>query len=125
MNLNLRLYYILNFRKSKNGKKKMSCDVVTGRPRHPTPTGAFSIMWKERNTVLRGFEDNGKKYESPVSYWMPLTDMGVGLHDANWRGAFGGNIHEYDGSHGCVNMPPARAAWLYNHVIEHYPVFIY
>lgn len=114
-----KLYYY------KNGKLKMSCNVVTGRPSHFTPKGAFSIMWKERNTVLRGFEDNGKKYESPVSYWMPLTDMGVGLHDASWRGSFGGDIYKYNGSHGCVNMPSDRAAWLYNHVPEKYPVFIY
>lgn len=114
-----KLYYY------KNGQRKMTCNVVTGKPQHPTPKGAFSIMWKERNTVLRGFEDNGTKYASPVSYWMPLTDMGVGLHDANWRGEFGGDIYKYNGSHGCVNMPPDRAAWLYDHVSENYPVFIH
>ncbi len=52
------------------------------------------------------------EYESFVSYWMPFNG-GIGMHDANWRGAFGGSIYMYSGSHGCINMPSSKAAKLY------------
>ena len=108
----------------KNGKVRMSTPVVTGIPKHFTPTGAFSVMWKERNATLRGREDNGKPYANKVKYWMPLTDMGVGLHDAPWRYYFGGEIYKTNGSHGCINMPTEKAKWLFNNITEKYPVFV-
>ena len=54
------------------------------------------------------------KYHSFVHYWMPYnTTVGIGFHDANWRSSFGGQIYRTDGSHGCINMPPAKAEELY------------
>ncbi len=44
---------------------------------------------------------------------MRLTVDGIGIHDANWRTSFGGDIYKTDGSHGCVNMPNLKAAELY------------
>lgn len=52
------------------------------------------------------------EYESFVSYWMPFNG-GIGMHDASWRGAFGGSYYMYGGSHGCINMPSSKAAKLY------------
>ena len=81
---------------------------------YTTPDGVYSIYSKERNRVLRGKIVNGKpEYESPVSYWMPFNG-GIGLHDANWRSNFGGSIYKTSGSHGCINLPPAKAAALYD-----------
>lgn len=93
-----------------DGEQVMSTNVVTGNAgNHDTPRGVFRILNKARNTVLVGDD-----YESPVSYWMPLTWRGVGLHDASWRGSFGGSIYTYNGSHGCINMPEWAASQLYN-----------
>ena len=39
-----------------------------------------------------------------------------GMHDAPWRGAFGGRIYRGNGSHGCVNMPVWAARELYNSI---------
>ena len=50
---------------------------------------------------------------------------GYGLHDATWRGAFGGSIYLYGGSHGCVNLPPKAAATLYNNVTVGTKVILY
>lgn len=104
------------------GKLILETDVVTGlaNGRRNTPGGVFRIWGKERNATLRG-ED----YATPVSYWMPITWTGVGLHDANWRGSFGGGIYRYNGSHGCVNMPPSKAGELYNAVALNTPVVVY
>ena len=44
---------------------------------------------------------------------MPFYGNIYGLHDATWRSYFGGTIYEYDGSHGCINMPLSVARRLY------------
>ena len=44
---------------------------------------------------------------------MPFVDNLVALHDADWRGSFGGTIYQWNGSHGCVNLPVDKAAELY------------
>lgn len=100
------------------GKKKFETDCVTGcwAAGHNTPTGVYDIKSKGRNITLRS---GGKKkdpgyYESFVSYWMPFLGNNYGLHDASWRSNFGGDIYKYSGSHGCVNLPPAKAGQLYN-----------
>ena len=108
----------------KNNKSVMSCSCVTGTAGHRTPTGIYSISYKARNVTLRGRNDDGSKYASPVSYWMPFNG-GIGLHDATWRGSFGGSIYMYNGSHGCVNMPYAKAAELYGMVDAGTLVYVY
>ncbi|MBQ7463714.1 MAG: L,D-transpeptidase, partial [Lachnospiraceae bacterium] len=50
---------------------------------------------------------------------------GYGLHDASWRGAFGGNIYKTNGSHGCVNMPRATAEALFATVNVGTPVVVH
>ena len=44
---------------------------------------------------------------------MPYNN-GEGLHDAQWRSRFGGDIYLTNGSHGCINLPLEKAAELYN-----------
>ena len=91
---------------------------VTGTATDPdraTPTGVFALKYKQRDRVLRGRinSQTGKpSYESPVAYWMPFNGN-IGLHDANWRSSFGGNIYLKNGSHGCINLPPKNAKTLY------------
>ena len=55
---------------------------------------------------------------------MPFNG-GIGFHDANWRGEFGGAIYKTNGSHGCVNLPPSKAAALYELVYKGMPVICY
>ena len=99
-----------------NGSLVLSTPVVTGAlfPNdHSTPKGTFYINNKARNMHLKGYEDDGEPYDSFVSYWMPFIGGEYGLHDANWRYYFGGDIYKYNGSHGCVNMPVDAARRLY------------
>ena len=56
---------------------------------------------------------------------MRITWSGTGLHDANWRSSFGGTIYQCNGSHGCVNMPPAKAQELYSMLSVGTPVIMY
>ena len=91
---------------------------VTGTATDPdraTPTGVFALKYKQRDRVLRGRinPQTGKpSYESPVAYWMPFNGN-IGLHDANWRSSFGGNIYLKSGSHGCINLPTKNAKTLF------------
>ena len=105
----------------KDGKCLLETDVVTGSTLHGgTTPGVFKVLYKESPAILRGDD-----YETPVQYWMPVTYTGTGLHDANWRRSFGGNIYTYNGSHGCVNMPSNMARDLYGMIETGTPVVIY
>ncbi len=105
----------------KNGSLLMESDCVTGTQTNPdraTPTGVFKVWTRERDISLIG-----EGYEAPVDYWMNISWCGVGLHDLN-RSAYGGDIYMYNGSHGCINLPPAFAKDLFYAVEVGTPVMI-
>lgn len=108
-----------------NGALVWDAPCVTGNlaKKYDTPAGIYSLAYKQRDRVLRGAKqaDGTYEYESPVSYWMPFNG-GIGLHDANWRSKFGGTIYKTSGSHGCINLPPEKAAALYDLVYKGIPV---
>lgn len=112
----------------KNGKLIVSSDIVSGglQRKAPTPTGVYDINAKGRNVVLRGPRraDGSYQWESPVTYWMPFN-KGIGLHDANWRGSFGGKIYRVNGSHGCVNLPFKKAKAIFEEISTGVPVIVY
>ena len=107
-----------------DGEEVVSTDCVTGLasdPSRKTPEGTYTLYYKESPSVLKG-ENN--EYETKVTYWMPFND-GIGLHDASWRSSFGGTIYQTDGSHGCVNLPPAAAKEIYDRVYDGIPIICY
>ena len=95
-------------------------------PERVTITGLFKIQEKDRDRTLKGKPDeNGvPTYESFVSYWMGFSGA-YGLHDATWRDEFGGDIYEYAGSHGCVNLPYSAAEAIFNNVEEGTRVIVF
>lgn len=79
--------------------------VSTGLPRTPTPIGTFRILWK-----LPSQRMTGPGYDLPNVPWvMYFTNRGHAIHGAYWHNNFGHPM-----SHGCVNMRPGDAHWLYN-----------
>ncbi len=85
--------------------------IVSGKAteeRH-SDIGIFTIQSKETDKILK---DEARTYESHVDYWMNYNN-GEGLHDADWRDRFGGDIYIKNGSHGCINLPPEKAKELY------------
>jgi len=83
-----------------------------------TPPGLYAIYAKTTNFWMGG-RDRGYTYDAVhVDYWMPFY-QGYGLHDSCnsiscWRSSWGGSDYTYNGSHGCVNLPNATAAFIYN-----------
>jgi len=105
----------------KDGELLVDTAVVTGNVsrQYDSPTGTFPIIYKQRGATLKGVG-----YETKVSYWMPFY-RGVGIHDATWRNAFGGEIYLLDGSHGCINTPLDAVIIIYNEVWAGIPVICY
>ncbi len=113
---NQHLYLVID------GEIELETDFVSGKMSKSdcvTPPGVFGLTYKTLNAVLRG-ED----YETPVKYWMPFNGN-IGMHDANWRRSFGGDIYLTGGSHGCVNLPPSKAAEIYEYMSPGFPVICY
>ena len=111
----------------RNGQKKFTTDVVTGcrNAGTTTPIGLFSVLNKGTNVSLKGRNIDGSKYTSFVRYWMAFLGSSYGMHDANWRSSFGGDIWISNGSHGCVNVPPDRMPELFDLVEYNTPVLIH
>lgn len=92
-------------------------DIVSGaKGKTDSPTGVYTLNHKQSPTVLIGemTSDGTPEYESKVTYWMPFKGNSVGLHDASWQSAFGGERYATGyGSHGCINLPTDAAGDLY------------
>lgn len=105
-----------------DGQLCCETDIVTGdaNKKRDTPTGVYFISEKINGKYL-----TGDTYKTWVNKWMRLTNSGVGLHDAYWRGSFGNKIYKGNGSHGCINLPKKYAYNLYEEVYRKMPVIIY
>ena len=99
-----KMYYYVD------GVLTIDTPIVTGNTsrRMGTPSGVNFVYAKQKNRVLRG-----RDYASPVDFWMPVKGN-IGIHDASWRGTFGGTIYQTNGSHGCINTPRAAMEQLFD-----------
>lgn len=104
-------------------------DVVTGTMEgskgDQTPRGVWYIHYKESPSTLRGTNNDGSSYASPVKYWMPFTLSGCGFHDASWRTDWSKKAYLRGGSHGCVNVKPSEIRKVWNNISNNEPVIIY
>ena len=91
----------------KDGKLITQGGIVTGDEsrRRTTPQGVYKLDYKQRNATLRG-----PGYATPVSFWMPFNG-GIGIHDATWRGSFGGSIYKYNGTDYTTVEDVRQAIW--------------
>jgi lipoprotein-anchoring transpeptidase ErfK/SrfK len=83
-----------------NGVRVAETKVSTGTPSHPTPTGVFSIIQKNRwhRSNLYG--------NAPMWYMHRLTWSGIALHE--------GHLPGHAASHGCIRMPTDFVSRLWN-----------
>ena len=107
--------YVRMFDESSNVIMESECVSGNMSEGNDTVTGVFYLEDKQSPAVLIGLDNDGDglpDYETDVQYWMPFYG-GYGIHDALWRNSFGGDAFQYDGSHGCVNLPYYAAEILY------------
>ena len=109
----------------KDNEVTFETDCVTGTKGYSeTKKGVFQVVGKYSPAVLRDVDNNGVKYEQPVEYWIPFNGS-QGMHDATWRGSFGGDIYKSWGSHGCVNLPLDAAKKIYEEMFVYCPVIVH
>ena len=82
-----------------NGVPVAQGPVSTGVPGHPTPTGVFSIIEKDR------YHHSNLYSDAPMPFMQRITWSGVALHE--------GVLPGYPASHGCIRMSHdfARKLW--------------
>jgi lipoprotein-anchoring transpeptidase ErfK/SrfK len=102
----------------KNGKLIRTLPVSTGRPGPKTETryGIKVIVSKEPTHIMDstsiGIPKGSPGYYRLTTHWdMRLTWSGEFLHSAPWSVGAQGNTNV---SHGCTNLSPSNALWLYN-----------
>ncbi len=89
--------------------------VSTGKDSTPTPKGTFEVYVKHSTARMQGDD-----YDIPdVPHVMYFTG-GYGFHGAYWHKNFGTPV-----SHGCINLAPDKARWLYNFADVGTPVVIH
>jgi lipoprotein-anchoring transpeptidase ErfK/SrfK len=122
-----------------NGQLVKSFQIVSGQFAKPSPPGFWHIFDRESPTVFKSSEPKGSAFWYPntnIQYAMGYHDGGYFFHDSWWRTYYGpgNNFPHYDpggesfagtGSHGCINMQPSDAGWLYHNTGYGTPVIIY
>lgn len=104
---------------TRNGKVLRVLKVSTGRPGSDTETrnGIKVILSREREHTMDSATvgiDKGEKgyYRIDTKWAMRLTWSGEFLHSAPWSVGSQGNANV---SHGCTNLSPSDAKWLFDH----------
>ena len=114
-----------------NGELYLDTPIVSGTATNSsrrTPTGVYLLEYKQKDRTLLGHPDpetGEPSYRSHVWFWMPFNGS-IGFHDADgWRSRYGGSIFEYNGSHGCVNMPYNAAKQMYEAIDKETPIIVH
>ena len=83
--------------------------VSTGKAGHETPTGIWRVQRKYVSTTMSGPDEDAGSYTVSEVPWTLFYDGAFALHGAYWHSEFG-QVR----SHGCTNLPPADARWLFD-----------
>lgn len=91
--------------------------VATGQKNYESPTGWFRTFHKRPTYHMTGGADDASVFDLPGVPWDSyVTDTGVAIHGTYWHNDFG---HPH--SHGCINMAPQDAKWIYRWTLPSVP----
>ncbi len=82
--------------------------VSSGKEGYDTPTGVFRVRHKYVSTTMSGDDPTDGVYDVAEVPWTQYYYRSYALHGAYWHDAFGAVR-----SHGCTNIAPADARWLF------------
>jgi lipoprotein-anchoring transpeptidase ErfK/SrfK len=88
--------------------------ISSGKKSTPTLIGTFNIQSKFKTTRMRG-----SGYDVPNVPHAMFYQGNYGIHGAYWHKRFGTPV-----SHGCVNLAPKHAKWLFEWASVGTPVVI-
>jgi len=83
--------------------------ISSGLNQWPTREGLFQVWDRQLRTKMSGAEGKVDYYFIEDVPHTMFFDNDIALHGAFWHDRFG-----YKHSHGCVNMPPRAAEWIFN-----------
>ncbi len=97
-----------------------------GKPKHPTPTGSFTALSKEKSVIMDSRTigiplSDPEGYRLTVANAVRITSGGVYVHSAPWSVGSQGYANV---SHGCINLSPDNAAWYFDTVRVGDPVIV-
>ena len=101
-----------------NGQVIRTMPTSMGKSGTPTDNGVYIIAEKHEHIIMDSSTygvavNSAEGYRTPVDYATRMSYSGIFLHSAPWSvGAQG----SYNTSHGCLNLSPANAIWVYNNV---------
>ena len=105
-----------------DGKVVKTMPVSLGRPSKPSASGTMVIMDKQTQTVFDTTDTAGSAgYRVNIQYAQRLTWSGQFVHSAPW--SVGAQGHR-NVSHGCVNVGPGNARWLFDKSLIGDPVVV-
>lgn len=83
--------------------------VSSGKPGRDTPTGLYRVQRKYLSKTMRGKDKVEGIYHVEEVPWTLYYRGAYAVHGAYWHNTFGNTR-----SHGCTNVAPADARWLYD-----------
>ena len=89
--------------------------ISSGLPGKNTPNGLYRARYKHASITMRGSDEDGP-YEVQEVPWVFFFEGAYAVHGAYWHDTFGNPR-----SHGCVNVAPADARWLFDFVSPELP----
>ena len=96
------------------GQMVFATVIATGRaPKYFTRPGLFTIYKKKELETMQGLRGTSDFYYLEDVPWTMYFDKARALHGAYWRARMG-----YIQSHGCVNLTPGDAHWLFDWASE-------
>jgi lipoprotein-anchoring transpeptidase ErfK/SrfK len=106
-----------------NGKAIRSMPVSLGKKSTPSVRGTMVVMDKLAQTIFDTFAELGptEGYRTEIQYAQRLTWSGQYIHSAPWSV---GDQGRRNVSHGCVNMSPSNARWLFDKTLVGDPVVV-
>jgi lipoprotein-anchoring transpeptidase ErfK/SrfK len=105
-----------------SGKTIRTMPVSLGKPSTPSSSGTMVVMDKAESTIFDTTDTDGANgYKMTINYAQRLTWSGQYIHSAPW--SVGAQGHR-NVSHGCVNLSPSNATWLFGKTLIGDPVTV-
>ncbi|WP_306213624.1 L,D-transpeptidase [Actinoplanes sp. RD1] len=105
------------------GKTVRTMPVSLGSKKNPSSSGTMVVMEKLEHTVFDTMNElpAGEGYRTEIDYAQRLTWSGQYIHSAPWSV---GDQGRRNVSHGCVNVSPSNARWLFARTLVGDPITV-
>jgi lipoprotein-anchoring transpeptidase ErfK/SrfK len=105
-----------------DGRTVRTMPVSLGKKGTPSSSGTMVVMEKKASTVFDTTDTDGDEgYVTNIEYAQRITWSGQYIHSAPWSVGAQGRRNV---SHGCVNVSPSNARWLFDRTLVGDPITV-